>query len=183
MPPATAKPKRIELIELRLGDITDLHHCLAQLEDDLSLPSFCTPRQASFTSAGLLNLLNNLPISVVATNKSYRCVGNIRLYRLATKLLPPDTMVPVIVIKNRCSKHEIITRYLAELFLLPAAHHISRLDVGILLSSWEYMHNDGKKFTNPLQCKSKKEFSKTYRTHNSTPITTIAPAKNETPKP
>lgn len=126
-------------IMMRLGDITQEHHLVKELDRQLGLPFFAGPPKEFVPAAWLSALLERMPLMVRQDRgESIACVGNIRLYRLARLVLSGDDMIPVhrhmgsLTVRRR---ERLLEGLLAETFLMPAifgrrVEEVHALDAG-----------------------------------------------------
>jgi hypothetical protein len=163
--------KAIAYAEIPLEDIPDVHPCINELEKKWSLPPFTPPRLNSFRPEGVLLLLKNHPICVAPTRAGYRCIGNVRLYRLSRMVLNSKTKVSASITQTRLTHSEIHKRYVVELFSLPAIHQIISKEVNIYYELWLTLLGaaeiDPSLVTIPLQCQKKEDFLHTFKSTSS----------------
>lgn len=163
---ATPKNKPIEYTELPIGDIQDLHPCLISFENKWSIPVFKPPLLSAFTAQGLFLALKNHPIYVSRSRLGYRCIGNVRMYRLAKMALGPEAKVSVSIAPSRPSQTEICKRYLAEFFLLPAIHHLSNREINLYYELWQKFRSaqdEGPEKIKILRCPTQTAFRCTLK--------------------
>ncbi len=128
---------KIERKSTAVDTITGLHSAIIEFEKRLSIPPFQIPSAADICSDKLASLLQHLPIQVVRSRgPCYRCIGQFRLYRLATTLLEKKATIAVEIVHQRLKREMLEERYLNEVFYLPALIGLSDADIQRLYSIW-----------------------------------------------
>jgi|GEM_PF-2653208 len=94
-------PFPFEKTYLPIGEIPELHESLKSVKRKYRLPPLAQPNQGDIDLSSFLILLDIFPIYVHRYRKSYRCVGNLRLWELCRAWLQPDERVPVNIVRRR----------------------------------------------------------------------------------
>jgi len=137
--------ERIEFIKIKIGEIQGVHDAITELEDELTIPPYGMPSSKDLSKDVLKSLLEHFPIRVVSSRGYYRCVGNVRLFRIAFSIFDIDEVVTVQVIRSRMKASFIQDGYLTELFYFPALFGISADDAERLFQTWKHLEKASEK--------------------------------------
>ena len=116
----------VEIIQLPLSDIIGLHPNLVSLYEDLSVPVMRKNQPGKeLTVSEIRDLLSSFPLTVTRLRSGMYCIGNVRLYQIASNILPSNEKIRCVLEKG--ARQDILTRRaLTEMLIAPAClgvHH------------------------------------------------------------
>lgn len=124
-----------QVVRMRLADIRGEHSLVKELEGVLKLPPFALPRSECMPKDVVRILVERIPLLTCKEKNAIVCIGNIRLYRLASFVLDESEFVQTIQYSGSLSnkrRERLKQGLLIETFLMPAifgrrAHELQAL--------------------------------------------------------
>ncbi|PIY29431.1 MAG: hypothetical protein COZ09_04940 [Comamonadaceae bacterium CG_4_10_14_3_um_filter_60_42] len=119
------------LVKLSLEKIQGIHPAIVLLEQELDIPPLKLPsKYAASLDKELISMLARKP-PIVFRNKRLWCIGNVRAFKLAKSILPPDKPIGCIELFD-LTEEQIKTDYLTEFLFDPAVFGIHASDLKIV---------------------------------------------------
>lgn len=153
---------QIQEVQVTLADINGVHPAITELEKELSLPPLGISLKSEQKMEIVQSALRAMPTRLIESHGKYKCVGNVRLYRLAVSCLSLREEIPALITTSRNKRDVIQTNYLAELYLLPIAFALGLDDVRRLYEIWEDK-KDNQLFKSALPLRTKTAFANAFR--------------------
>lgn len=153
---------QIQEVQVTLADINGVHPAITELEKELSLPPLGISLKSEQKMEIVQSALRAMPVRLIESHGKYKCVGNVRLYRLAASCLSLSEEIPALITTSRNKRDVIQTNYLAELYLLPIAFALGLDDVRRLYEIWED-NKDNQLFKSALPLRTKTAFANAFR--------------------
>lgn len=153
---------QIQEVQVTLADINGVHPAITELEKELSLPPLGISLKSEQKMEIVQSALRAMPARLIESHGKYKCVGNVRLYRLAASCLSLSEEIPALITTSRNKRDVIQTNYLAELYLLPIAFALGLDDVRRLYEIWED-NKDNQLFKSALPLRTKTAFANAFR--------------------
>lgn len=160
--PKKACITQIQEIQIKLADIDGVHPAITELEKELSLPPLGLSLRSEQKMEIVQSVLRAMPARLIESHGKYKCVGNVRLYRLAASCLSLSEEIPVLITTSRNKRDVIQTNYLVELYLLPIVLALGLDDVRRLYEIWED-NKDTQLFKSALPLRTKIAFADAFR--------------------
>ena len=121
--PRKACITQIQEIQVTLADINGVHPAITVLEKELFLPPLGFSLGLSLKSEQKMEIVQSalraMPARLTKSHGKYRCIGNVRLYRLAVSCLAPSEEISALVTTSRDKRDVIQPNYLAEIYCYP----------------------------------------------------------------
>lgn len=164
--PRKACITQIQEIQVTLADINGVHPAITELEKELFLPPLGFSLGLSLKSEQKMEIVQSalraMPARLTKSHGKYRCIGNVRLYRLAVSCLAPSEEISALVTTSRDKRDVIQPNYLAEIYLLPAVLALGLDDVRRLYEIWKN-NKDNQLFKSVLPLRTKTAFADAFR--------------------
>lgn len=154
---------QIHEIQIKLADIDGVHPAITDLEKERSLPPLgLFPKSVQNAAEIVRSTLRESLVRLTKSHGKYRCIGNVRLYRLAASCLSPSEEIPALITTSRNKRDVIQENYLVELYLLPIVLALGLDGVRCLYEIWED-NKDNQLFKSALPLRTKTAFADAYR--------------------
>ncbi len=154
---------QIQEIQIKLADIGGVHPAITELEKERSLPPLgLFPKSMQSAAEIVRSTLRESPVRLTKSHGKFRCIGNVRLYRLAASCLSPSEEIPALITTSRNKRDVIQENYLAELYLLPIVLALGLDGVRCLYEIWED-NKDNQLFESALPLRTKTAFADAFR--------------------
>jgi hypothetical protein len=125
---------------MRLADIRGDHSLVKELQGALKLPPFALARSKCIPKDVVRILMERIPLLTCKEKNAIVCIGNIRLYRLASSVLDKSELVQTIQYSGSLSnkrRERLKQGLLIETFLMPAIFGRRAHELQALNSAWE----------------------------------------------
>lgn len=133
-PSEVISSSRPRLIEVDVEKIQGIHPSIIKLGEELDIPPQKIPaRYVESLTSELLSILSR-SYPHVFRDKRLWCVGNLRAFKIAKKISPPDMQIICVELFN-LTDEQIRTSFINEYLLDPAIFGLHASDVGALAAS------------------------------------------------
>lgn len=129
-----------QVVWMRLADIRGDHSLVKELQGALKLPPFALARSECIPKDVVRILVERIPLLTCKEKNAIVCIGNIRLYRLASSVLDKSELVQTIQYSGSLSnkrRERLKQGLLIETFLMPAIFGRRAHELQALNSAWE----------------------------------------------
>jgi len=165
------------LVKLSLEKIQGIHPAIVLLEQELDIPPLKLPsKYAASLDKELISMLARKP-PIVFRGKRLCCIGNIRAFKLANAILPPDTQINCIELFD-LTEEQIRTDHLTEFLFDPAVFGIHASDLEIVAEAarkairtkfWMPSDSPVEDYLSGLYCVDKRKLKQQTKTDCNTP--------------
>ncbi len=140
-----------------------MHKAILEVDKELSLPPFSAIPFDLLVPQALKNLLQINRVLVKKYRKGFVCIGNLKMYKVASHILSSNEEIPVIIESRRFSPEKIRNLYLAELYLYQIVYGLSTNDVRCLFKA---LQNLPENTPSPIPKCRNSEFANAMRISN-----------------